>query len=68
MPEYERTKPRDWHERAYRALLRTYPPRFRKAYGDAMVEFFRDRLTDMRRTHGVAGVLATWGNALSDAL
>jgi len=68
MPEYERTKPRDWNERAYRALLRLYPHRFREAYGDAMVEFFRDRLRDMRRTHGMAGVAATWGNALADAL
>lgn len=68
MPEYERTKPRDWHERLYRALLRLYPARFRDAYGDAMVEFFRDRLADMRRTHGPAGVAATWGNALADAL
>ena len=67
MPEYERTKPRDWHERAYRALLRLYPARFRDACGDAMVEFFRDRLADMRRTHGAAGVAAAWGNALADA-
>ncbi len=68
MPEYQRTKPRDWHERFYRALLRLYPAGFRDEYGDAMVEFFRDRLAEMRSRHGAAGVAATWGNVLTDAL
>jgi hypothetical protein len=29
--------------RVYRALIRMYPPRFRRDYGDAMVQLFEDR-------------------------
>lgn len=35
-------------ERAYRALLLLYPPSFRRAYGDAMVQLFADQ----RRARG----------------
>lgn len=44
MPEYERTRPRSVAERGYRALLRLYPSTFRDEFGDAMIEFFRDRM------------------------
>jgi putative ABC transport system permease protein len=48
VPEYERTRPRSIAERFYRALLRLYPPAFRDEFGDAMVEFFRDRMSQSR--------------------
>lgn len=68
MPEYERLRPRDGHERAFRALLLLYPRAFRDDFGDAMVEFFRDRLADERAAHGTLGTLAIWGRALTDTL
>ncbi len=68
MPEYERLRPRGGHERAFRALLLLYPREFRDDFGDAMVEFFRDRLADERAAHGALGVLAIWGRALGDTL
>ena len=55
MPEYRRTKPRDGSERLYRALLRAYPKDFRDEFGDAMVEFHRDRLAHARREPGIRG-------------
>ncbi len=66
MPEYRRTAPRSLRERVYRALLRVYPRAVRNAYGDAMFEFFRDRLDEARRHHGRIGVLAALGSALTD--
>jgi predicted permease len=45
MPEYRRHRPRAWPERGYRLLLRLYPREFRDEFGDAMAEFFADRLT-----------------------
>lgn len=44
MPEYERTRPRSLAEHLYRALLRLYPRAFRDEFGDAMIEFYRDRI------------------------
>ncbi len=46
MTEYSRANPRTLSERAYGAMLRCYPSDFRDEFGDAMLEFFRDRLTD----------------------
>ena len=68
MPEYQRLRPRDGHERAFRALLLLYPRAFRDDFGDAMVEFFRDRLSDERAVHGALGTLAIWGRAITDTL
>ncbi len=68
MPEYERLRPRDAHERAFRLLLRLYPHRLREELGDAMVEFFRDRIADARGSHGSLGVMEAWGAAVADAL
>jgi len=45
--------------RAYRALTRLYPPRFRREYGDAMVQLFQDRLRH-------DGSRRAWSNALRD--
>ncbi len=44
MPEYKRTRARSVSERVYRALLHLYPRAFRDEFGDAMIEFYRDRL------------------------
>ena len=68
MPEYRRTKPRDASERVYRALLHAYPPEFRDEFGDAMVEFHRDRLADARRHAGPWGTARVWLHVLADLL
>ncbi len=66
MTEYARTRPRGVAERAYRLLLALYPAAFRDELGDAMVEFFRDRLRHARARHGLRGVLALWLRVLGD--
>jgi putative ABC transport system permease protein len=70
MSEYPRTKPRDFSERLYRALLRAYPRDFRDEFGDAMIEFHRDRLAQARTEPlGVARVwLHVFGDLLRNAL
>lgn len=60
MSEYRRAKARDVHERLFRTLLRLFPRSFHDEFGDAMLEFFRDRLRDARATHGAKGVADTW--------
>ena len=39
-------------ERLYSALLRLYPPAFRREFGEAMVEAFREAYRDNRRLRG----------------
>ena len=68
MSEYRRTRPRDGHERAFRLLLALFPPSFRAEFGDAMLEFFRDRLAGARAAYGTKGVLDSWLAATQDAL
>ena len=53
-------------ERAYRALLRLYPQRFRLAYADDMIQLFRDQLRDARRGRGGRGVVGTWLSTFAD--
>jgi len=48
-----RMPPLNTGERLYRALLRLYPPRFHHAFGQDLVETFRDQRRDARR-HGIA--------------
>ena len=67
MPEYLRPVPRGVPERVYRVFLRLYPRAIRDAWGDAMVEFFRDRLDEARRHRGAPGVFAAMGSAYADA-
>jgi len=62
MPEYERPRPRGILERLYRALLYLYPRRFREEFGDAMIEFYRDRLSE---TSGAGRTFAAW-RAMND--
>jgi hypothetical protein len=60
VPEYVRTTPRTRGEWIYRALLRVYPREFRDEFGDAMVEFFRDRHTAARSAGGLSTVRLWW--------
>jgi predicted permease len=60
VPEYVRTTPRTRGEWIYRALLHVYPRQFRDEFGDAMVEFFRDRHTAARNAGGVSRLRLWW--------
>ena len=68
MPEYRRTKPRNVSERLYRALLHVYPRDFRDEFGDAMMEFHRDRLAHARRAAGLRGMTRVWVHVAADLL
>ena len=67
MPEYVRTPPRGVAERVHRALMRVYPRDFREEFGDAMSEFFHDRLTRARQ-RGRLAVAAVYWRAMSDVI
>ena len=56
----------DRHVRAYRALLRGYPRRFRADYRDEMTRLFADQLRDARSTDGAVGVVRLWWRSLVD--
>ncbi|MEX2179564.1 MAG: ABC transporter permease [Gemmatimonadaceae bacterium] len=66
MTEYRRAKPRTVAERVYRALLRAYPRDFRDEFGDAMLEFHRDRLADARRAGSWPAVARIWARVIAD--
>src|SRR5688572_20465346 len=68
MAEYPRTKPRNVSERVYRALLRAYPRNFRDEFGDAMVEFHRDRLAHARLESPLLGAPRVWLHVAADLL
>jgi len=59
--EYLRTKPRGLSERVYRLLLLLYPKDFRDEFGDAMVEFHRDRLSALGTRLSATGLAALGG-------
>ena len=65
MPEYSRTKPQSTDERIYRTLLHLYPRDLREEFGDAMVEFFRDRVARAGRQRG-RRFLFLWPSVLID--
>lgn len=50
----------------YRALLWLYPPSLRRAYGDDMLQLFRDTLRDEVARAGPPGALRAWEVALAD--
>ncbi|HEY7851066.1 MAG TPA: Clp protease N-terminal domain-containing protein, partial [Ktedonobacterales bacterium] len=52
--------------RLYRALLWLYPPSLRRAYGDDMLQLFRDTLRDDIARSGPPGALRAWGVTLAD--
>jgi putative ABC transport system permease protein len=68
--EYLRTKPRNVSERLYRALLHAYPRDFRDEFGDAMVEFHRDRLSRLPsgRSARMLGIASLWAQVALDVL
>ena len=66
MPEYERTASRTWSERCYRLLLHLYPRSFRDEFGDAMVEFFRDRMARARLERRPQARLSVWQRVAAD--
>jgi predicted permease len=68
MAEFRRTKPRGPSERVYRALLYAYPRRFRDEFGDAMVEFHRDRLAHARLESPLLGTARVWVHVAADLL
>jgi putative ABC transport system permease protein len=61
MSEYPRTKPRTISEWLYRVLLHAYPRDFRDEFGDAMVEFHRDRMAH-------ASAVRVWAHVVADLL
>ena len=68
MTEYWRTKPRNFSERLYRLLLYAYPRSFRDEFGDAMIEFHRDRLAHARREAGLPRMAGVWAQVVTDLL
>ena len=57
---------RNRHVRAYRALLRVYPRRFRAEYQEEMCRVFAQQLHYARVTEGWQGVLRVWARSLVD--
>lgn len=57
-----------WHVRAYSALLRVYPRRFRAEYRREMVLLFAQQLQDARATNGAFGVGGLWIHSLVDLM
>ena len=57
---------RNRHVRAYRALLRVYPRRFRVEYTDEMCRVFAQQIHYARVTEGWTGVLRVWVRSLID--
>ena len=52
--------------RAYRRLLKLYPPRHLAEYGEEMARCFRDLCCDEARRRGIPGLVAAWGFILRD--
>jgi predicted permease len=50
--------------RALGVLLWLYPPEFRAVFGDEMRDVFSRRCEEVRRRHGVLGVVALWSRTL----
>ena len=53
-------------ERVYRLLLVAYPRRFRREYGEAMAQVFRDCCRAAEHGQGLRGVLRLWLATLRD--
>lgn len=54
--------------RAYHALIRLYPRRFREEYGTDAVEAFSDRCREAVRGGGALGLLVLWARTLPNVL
>jgi putative ABC transport system permease protein len=66
VPEYRRTTARTWSERVYRALLHLYPRALRDEFGDAMTEFFRDRMAHARLDPRPLARIQVWLRVATD--
>lgn len=60
--------PRRLAQRAYDALLRLYPLRYRQAYGPAMAQLFRDLLRDAEAGPQRGSLAWLWFRVLGDTL
>lgn len=56
------------HVRAYRALLRLYPARFRDDYAEEMARLFGEQVGDARAEGGRTAVVGLWARAIADVL
>ncbi|PYT27213.1 MAG: hypothetical protein DMG57_18875 [Acidobacteria bacterium] len=57
-----------WFSRAYRVLLYTYPPDFRRRFGREMAQIFTDRCREVAQTRGLGGLLRLGANCAVDGL
>ncbi len=57
-----------WMCRAYQVSLYAYPPDFRRRYGREMLQLFRDRVRDVVRARGLAGLPGLALHCVSDWL
>ncbi len=55
-----------WSVWLYRLLLAAYPAPFRKEYGEAMAQVFRDTAREEYRRRGLRGLLVVWLRTLAD--
>ncbi len=55
-------------KRLYQMLLLVYPYEFRRAYGEPMLQLFRDCCRRVLRESGLAGLLALWGQTILDTV
>jgi hypothetical protein len=56
------------HERAFRRLVRLYPPAFRAEYEDQMVGLFADQIRDSRASGSPLAVARLWAQTLIDLI
>jgi len=54
--------------RLYQILLLVYPAEFRRAYGEPMLQVFRDCCRRVLCESGLVGLLALWGRTLLDTM
>lgn len=54
-------------ERIYGFLLKLYPPRFRREFGEEMAYVFSESLQAARAERGERGIIGLWGRILMDA-
>jgi len=56
----------DAGERAFRTLLRLYPPAFRERFEEEMVEFYKARREEQRHRYGARGSARLWMHLIAD--
>ena len=53
-------------ERTFRSLLRCFPADYRNAYGEELLQFFRDRWADEVRERGRLKAVLAWPAIIFD--